>query len=322
VNVDFTHSTPPPLAVRDLVHAYGDRRALNGVSFQVQKGEMFALLGPNGSGKTTLFRIVATLVRPRSGEAAVFGARVDEQPAAVRSRMGIVFQSAALDAHLTIVENLRHHARLYGLSGRRRRRRVDAVLAAFGLEDRASHRVGTLSGGLKRRADLARGLLHEPQLLILDEPSSGLDPGARRDFWTHLEKLRRRLEMTILVTTHLMDEAERCNRVGILDHGRLVGLDTPAVLRREIGGTVVTVQAERPEELSREVAERFQVSVTVVDGALHIEHSDGHGLVPRLASAFSARIASITVQTPTLEDVFVHRTGHGFEDEPSAGGEA
>jgi ABC-2 type transport system ATP-binding protein len=281
----------------------------------VEPGEPFALLGPNGSGKTTLFRILATLVRPSAGQARVFGFPVNDRPDAVRSRIGVVFQSPALDDQLTVAENLRHHARLYGLTGRRRRQRVAEVLEGFGLAGRAGDRVGTLSGGLKRQADLARGLLHQPRLLVLDEPTAGLDPIARRDLWSHLEELRRSTQMTILITTHLMDEAERCHRVAILDHGRLVGLDTPAALRQEIGGTVVTIHADRPEDLCGDLGERLQIEAAVLDGAIRIEHPDGHALVARLASAFPERVSSITVQTPTLEDVFVHRTGHRFADE-------
>jgi ABC-2 type transport system ATP-binding protein len=308
-------SSPPPVSVQSLTHAYGERRALDDVTFQVEPGEIFALLGPNGSGKTTLFRILATLIRPSAGQARVFGLPVDHRPDAVRSRIGVVFQSPALDDHLTVAENLRHHARLYGLTSRRRRERVAEVLSSFGLAARAGDRVGTLSGGLKRQADLARGLLHQPGLLLLDEPTAGLDPIARRELWSHLQDLRRSTQMTILVTTHLMDEAERCHRVAILDQGRLVGLDTPAALREEVGGTVVTVHADRPEALCRDLGERLQVEAAVVDGAVRIEHHEGHALVPRLASAFPERLSSITVQAPTLEDVFVHRTGHGFADE-------
>ena len=296
-----------------LVHRYGQRRALDDVSFQVEAGETFGLLGPNGSGKTTLFRILSSLIPPVAGRALLFGFDVACQPAEVRRRIGVVFQSPALDGHLTVAENLHHHARLQGLTGARRRQRVDGSLAALGLGDRAGDAVKTLSGGLRRRVDLARGLLHDPGLLILDEPSTGLDPGARRDFWRHLDEIRQYRNLTTLLTSHLTEEGERCQRVAILDAGRLVALDAPAALRREVGGSVVTVRGKLPDVLAREIGNQFQVEATVLDGAVRIAHPEGATLVPRLASAFGERIASVTVQSPTLEDVFVQRTGHRFD---------
>jgi ABC-2 type transport system ATP-binding protein len=307
------------VSVRSLGHAYGERTALDQVSFTVQPGEFFGLLGPNGSGKTTLFRILATLAAPATGEARIFGHDVSREPDAVRARLGIVFQSPALDGQLTVMENLRHHARLQGLPRAGRTQRIDELLSSLGLQERRRERVATLSGGLKRRVDLARGLLHRPGLLLLDEPTNGLDPTARRDLWRHLERLRQESGLTLVVTTHLMDEGERCDRLAILDGGRLVALDTPSALRAEVGGTVITLRGGlEPAALARRLSERLGLAAQVMDGGVRLEHPDGHALVPRLAAAVPEGLAAITVQAPTLEDVFVHRTGHRFEE--SAGG--
>lgn len=304
-----------PVQVRELVHTYGKHRALDGVSFQMSPGEFFGLLGPNGSGKTTIFRILSTLLTPAAGQASVFGHDVATHPDAVRSRIGIVFQAPALDDMLTVEENLRHHARLQGIPRRQRSQRVTELLASLGLSDRRRQRVGQLSGGLKRRADLARGILHRPGLLLLDEPSAGLDPRARRDLWRYLDKLRGETGLSVLVTTHIMEEGEFCDRLAILDEGRLVALDTPANLRAAMDGTIVTIRADKPGDLARAINDRMKIDAQVLDGAVRIEHADGHALVPRLASAFASQMAAITVQAPTLEDVFVKRTGHRFEDD-------
>jgi ABC-2 type transport system ATP-binding protein len=313
--VEGVEQAAVPVQVRELVHAYGEHRALDRVSFQVSPGEFFGLLGPNGSGKTTLFRILSTLLAPASGQASIFGYDVAAQPDAVRSRIGIVFQSPALDDMLTVEENLRHHARLQGVPRRQRSQRVTELLTSLGLSDRRRQRVGQLSGGLKRRADLARGILHRPGLLLLDEPSAGLDPRARRDLWRTLDKLRGETGLAVMVTTHIMEEGEFCDRLAILDEGRLVAMDTPANLRAAVEGTIVTIRADKPDDLARAIGEQMKIDARVLDGAVRIEHADGHALVPRLASAFASRMAAITVQIPTLEDVFVQRTGHRFEDE-------
>ena len=310
------HTTP--VTVRDLEVRYRQRAALSGLSFEVERGELFGLLGPNGSGKSTLFRVLATLLPPSGGEARVWDMDVVEEAAAIRRRLGVVFQSAALDDMLTVRENLVHQGRLHGLRGRRLRERIGHLLERFRLTDRRDDRVGTLSGGLRRRVDLARGILHEPDLLLLDEPSTGLDPGARRDLWQELASLRQQAGLTILVTTHLMEEGERCDRVAILDEGLLVALAPPARLRAEIGGSVLIIQAEAPDTLRRQVEERLGLPARLVDGTVRIEHDTGHTLVPRLAEAFPERITSLTVQAPTLEDVFVHRTGHAFQDSDPA----
>jgi ABC-2 type transport system ATP-binding protein len=308
----LSHGAPASVEVEGLVHRYGARVALDGVSFLVRAGELFGLLGPNGGGKTTLLQILATLRRPTGGIARVAGFDVRADPAAVRRAIGVVFQHPGLDPHLTAAENLRHQGHLYGLRGRGLGERARELLERFGLGERRDALAGALSGGLRRRVELAKGLLHEPRVLLLDEPTVGLDPGGRRDLWSYVRDLRRETGITVLVTTHLMDEAERCDRIGILDRGQLVALDTPAGLRAGIRGDVISLATDEPETLAGRIRDRFGDEVTVVDGAVRIERASGAEFVPRLAEAFPGAIRSITVGEPTLEDVFVQRTGHHF----------
>ncbi|MFQ5663578.1 MAG: ABC transporter ATP-binding protein, partial [Terriglobia bacterium] len=229
-------SPTPAIEVDQLTHAYGARTALQEVTCTVPPGEIFGLLGPNGSGKTTLFRILATLLSPTGGRARIFGDDVTQHPLAVRRRIGVVFQSPSLDGKLTAAENLRHQGHLYGLHGKELRHQVDEMLARINLADRRDERVEKLSGGLRRRLEIAKGLLHRPQLMLLDEPSAGLDAGARRDLRVYLRQLRDLHGVTVFLTTHLMDEAESSDRLGILDPGRLVGLGSPEALKKKIGG--------------------------------------------------------------------------------------
>lgn len=302
------------MAVEDLGHRYGDRPALLDVSFEVGRGELFGLLGPNGGGKTTLMRILATLLAPTSGRALVEGRDVVEDPVAVRRRIGVVFQQPALDPWLTAAENLRHQGHLYGLRGAELARRTERLLEEFGVAGRAGDLVRTLSGGLRRRVELAKGLLHDPDVLLLDEPTVGLDPGGRQDFWRSVAALREKFAVTVLVTTHLMHEAEGCDRVGILDRGRLVALGSPRELEGEIRGDVVALETAEPDRLAAAVAERFATEARVVDGVVRIERLDGAAFVPRLAESFPGLIRSITVGRPTLDDVFLQRTGHRLRD--------
>ena len=298
------------IEVQNLTFRYGDRTALDDVTFQVAAGEIFGLLGPNGGGKTTLFGILSTLLAPASGVARIFGLDVAREAHAVRRRIGVVFQAASLDGKLTALENLVHQGHLYGLRGRALRERAAAALDRVGMSDRARDRVETLSGGMQRRVELAKGLLHAPDLLLLDEPSTGLDPGGRRDLWQYLMHLRESSGVTVLVTTHLLEEAERCHRLGILDHGKLIALDTPDELKRRIGGDVILLGARDPESLCREVAQRFSLEATVLDGAVRLERERGHEFIAQLVEAFPGRIDSVSVSKPTLEDVFIHQTGH------------
>lgn len=300
------------ISVERLRQSYGEREALAGVSFEVGRSEIFGLLGPNGSGKTTMFRILSTLVRPSGGTAAIFGYDVAREAAEVRRRIGVVFQRPSIDGKLTVRENLLHHGRLYGLSGAALRARASLMLERLGLTDRARDRVETLSGGLQRRVELAKGLLHEPDLLLLDEPSTGLDPGARRDFNRYLAELRDAEGVTVVLTTHYMEEAERCDRVGILHEGRLVSLGEPHALEASVGGDVIVIQAADLERLQHGIRTRLACEAVIVDGTLRIERPRGHELVRELVEAFPAEIKSVTFGKPTLEDVFIHLTGHRF----------
>jgi ABC-2 type transport system ATP-binding protein len=307
-----TPAQAPAIEVDRLGFRYGERVALDGVSFAVGPGEIFGLLGPNGGGKTTLFRVLATLVPPSEGKARVFGLDVAQQPHEVRRTIGVVFQAQSLDRKLTAVENLWHQGHLYGLRGRELRERSQASLARVGLADRAADRVETLSGGQQRRVELAKGMLHQPAVLLLDEPSTGLDPGGRRDLWHHLLELRAADSVTALVTTHLLEEAERCDRLGILDRGRLVALGTPEELKKKIGGDVIVLGTRDSEELGRQIASRFGLEVSVVDGTVRIERERGHEFIAQLVEAFPGQIDTVSVSKPTLEDVFIHQTGHRF----------
>jgi ABC-2 type transport system ATP-binding protein len=308
-------SPAPAIFVRGLRHEFGARVALDQVAFEVAAGEMFGLLGPNGGGKTTLFRVLATLLVPTSGEARVFGLDVVERPRAVRREIGVVFQSPSLDVKLTVAENLRHQGHLYALHGRDLATRLDELLDRLGLADRRNERVEKLSGGLRRRLELAKGLLHRPRLLLLDEPSAGLDAGARRDFRSYLRQLCQQDGVTVFLTTHLMDEAESCDRIGILDRGRLVALDTPEAMKSKIGGDVLVLEAAAPERLREQIEARFGGPVSVVDTSLRLERPQGHRLLAELMEAFPGQIRAVRLAQPTLEDVFVHETGHRFWDD-------
>ncbi len=311
-------SATAAISIAGLSHWYGNLKALDQVAFDVGPGEIFGLLGPNGGGKTTLFRILATLLPVQEGQLRLLEIDVVAEPSRIRHLIGVTFQSPSLDRKLTVRENLVTQGHLYGLSGKALRERIDALLARLGLAERARDRVESLSGGLARRVEIAKGLLHDPRVLLLDEPSTGLDPGARLDLWRYLRLLRDEAGVTVLVTTHLMEEAERCDRLAILDTGRLVALGSPAELRSSIGGDCLTIQSPAPEELARRIAERFQVAPRLLGTQLRIETADGRELLGRLVEMFGAEISSVSLGKPTLEDVFVQRTGHKFWDETSS----
>src|SRR3954467_596919 len=238
------------IAITGITHRYDDRLALDNVSFDVGPAEIFGLLGPNGSGKTSLFRILSTLMLPSGGTATIMGADAASEPNTVRRNIGVVFQAQSVDVKLSAAENLRHQGHLYGLRGKTLTSRISEMLSRVGLADRAKERVETFSGGMQRRVELAKGLLHHPSVLLLDEPTTGLDPGARRDLWKYLAQLRDSEGVTVLVTTHLMEEAERCDRLAILNEGHLVGLGPPAELKSEIGGDVVIFEIADPTAAS------------------------------------------------------------------------
>ena len=299
----------PAVLVDGLSHRYGDRAALSDVTLSVARGEIFGLLGPNGGGKTTLFKILSTLLGTTAGRVTVFGHDLAQEAAHVRRHLGVVFQRPSLDPKLTVMENLRHHGHLYGMQGRPLRERAEVLLARLGLPERAGERVETLSGGLQRRVELAKALMHHPDLLLLDEPSAGLDPGARRDFTHYLEHLRAEEGVTILLTTHILDEAERCDRLGILHQGRLVALGTPGALKAAVGGDVVVIHSHAAAALGVKIRERFGCDPVVVDGNLRVEMPEGHEFAREVVNDFGSEVETVSFGKPTLEDVFIHLTG-------------
>lgn len=304
-------SENPALSIRDVRFRYGDYEAVRGVSFDVAAGEIFALLGPNGSGKTTLFRLISTLVPLQQGEIQVLGASVRDQPAAVRGQLGVVFQSPSIDRKLTVLENLMHHGRLYGISGSKLKQKATGMIDRLGLAEKTTASVETLSGGQRRRVELAQAMLHDPRMLVLDEPATGLDPGARSDLWRYFTGLAEE-GVTIVLTTHLLEEAERAERLGIMHKGELAALDTPAALQASLGGDTIIIRTPDTEELAGAIRQQFQLEPTVVDGTVRLEQPDGHQWIPRLVDALGSQVDAITLGKPTLEDVFIARTGHQF----------
>lgn len=310
------------ISVESLVHRYGDRTALNGISFDVRPAELFGLLGPNGSGKTTLFRILSTLMLPTAGRATIMGCDAAQEPARLRHQIGVVFQAQSIDKKLTAYENLWHQGHLYGLRGKALKQRIEEILSRVGLADRAQELVETFSGGMQRRIELAKGLLHHPGVLLLDEPTTGLDPGARRDLWQYLAILRDEEHVSVLVTTHLMEEAERCDRLAIMNEGNLVALGTPAELKSEIGGDVVLLEAAHDAGLLAErIRARFHVETTVLENQVRMEREGAHRFVTEVVEAFPGEIEAISVSKPALEDVFIRRTGHKFWSESNGNNE-
>ena len=297
------------IIVETLSHNYADRAALTEVSFRVRAEEVFGLLGPNGSGKSTLFRILSTMMAPTSGRARIAGFDVVEQSDQVRQKIGVVFQSQSLDKKLTVEENLRGQGHLFGMSGAVLASRMDGAMERLGLADRRKDLVESLSGGLRRRVEIAKALLHEPRVLLMDEPSTGLDPGARRELWQYIDDLRTRQGVTVLLTSHLLDEAERCDRLLLLHQGRIVAEGTPAELKARIGGDVVVLEAADAQSLRAQLAQKFVVEPKVVDGSLRVEIANGHRFIAEAVEAFPGSIRSVALHKPTLEDVFLDETG-------------
>lgn len=311
-------NTNSAIEVSGVWHRYRDRVAIEDISLSISNGEVFALLGPNGGGKTTLFRLLSTLLAVQQGEIRIFGHELSKNPTTVRQLIGVVFQAASLDKKLTVRENLVHQGRLYGLDSGTIRDRTAELLNRLDLTDRADDLVETLSGGLRRRVELAKGMLHRPRLLLMDEPSTGLDPGARSVLWDHLMQLRDDDGVTVLLTTHLLEEADKADRIGILDHGHLVALDAPEALKDTLGGDSITIETADPSGLAEEISARLDQRAQVIDGRVRIERQDGHQWIARIVEEFPGRIDAITLGKPTLEDVFIARTGHAFEEEPLA----
>ena len=313
---DLIQDRQAALQIVHLSHRYGEHEALKDLTFSVKPGSILGLLGPNGGGKTTTFRLASTLMPIQTGKIFILGKDVSREIAEVRSKIGIVFQSPSLDKKLTVYENLMHQGHLYGIQGTKLRKKINELLEEFRLEDRRKDLTEKLSGGLKRRLEIAKGLLHEPEILLLDEPSTGIDPGARLDLWNYLKRLQAERHVTIIVTTHLMEEAEHCDVLGILDKGKLVAYDSPAKLKAAIGGTVIHLESQNASGLYEKLKKRFGSGISLIEGSIQIEGKKEEEIVLPLMREYSQDITSFTVQKPSIEDVFVRLTGHKFWTSP------
>ncbi|MFQ5520394.1 MAG: ATP-binding cassette domain-containing protein [Candidatus Methylomirabilia bacterium] len=303
----------PAIVAENLVKRFGEITAVDGLNIEVRPGELFAFLGPNGAGKTTTIHMLCTLLKPTAGTARVAGHDCVREAWVVRRAIGLVFQESTLDKDLTVYENLWFTSCLYNLAPRLATERIDEILQLLELSDRKDHMTRQLSGGMRRRLDLARGLLHRPRILFLDEPTIGLDPQARRQIWRFLDTLRRTEETTLFVTTHYMEEAEACDRVGIIDRGRLVALGTPDELKQVFKGDVVQVRSDRMEELARAIREQFHLSPQLTERGLLLEVMDGEAFLPQLIRSCGDQITGINIQRPSLNEVFLQLTGREFE---------
>ncbi len=318
---DESESQPIVVTASNLVRHFGDVVAVRGISFEVGEGEIFGFLGPNGAGKSTTINMLCTLLRPTSGSAYIAGYDVVHEPLRVRSHIGLVFQDTTLDDYLTASENLRFHAELYGVEPAAQSERLELVLSMVGLADRRDHLVGTFSGGMKRRLEIARGLIHSPRVLFLDEPTVGLDPQTRAHIWEYIHELRDREAITIFLTTHYMDEAEHCNRIAIVDNGELVVVDTPDELKALIGKDRIELQVPDAEATIAALREKFSLEATVSEGAVTFHVSGGEEFVPKLFAGLGQPIGSIRVSRPTLDDVFMTYTGRTIRDAEASASE-
>lgn len=304
--------------VRDLVKRFQSVEAVQGVDLDVEEGEIFGFLGPNGAGKTTTINVLCTLLRPTSGYAEVAGLDVTMHPDEVRSRIGLVFQDPSLDEQLTARENLEFHGFVYGLPDKVRKERIDAVLRMVELTARGSSGVMTFSGGMKRRLEIARGIMHHPQVLFLDEPTIGLDPQTRSRIWEHLSSLPTSEGLTIFMTTHYMDEAEYCDRIAIIDQGKIVASGSPAQLKAMVGGDVVTLSVSDTAAAAKVIETRFGITALVDDGQVRVEVQDSETFIPTLLREMDVSIEKLTLSRPTLDDVFLKLTGHAIREEGAA----
>jgi ABC-2 type transport system ATP-binding protein len=307
-------TTTPAIAVTDLVKTYGEVRAVRGINFEVGMGEVFGFLGPNGAGKSTTINMLCTLAKPTSGHATVAGHDVVRERDDVRRNIGLVFQDPTLDGYLTAAQNLQLHAELYGVQSDLVRPRMQQVMEMVGLWERRTATVGTFSGGMRRRLEIARGLMHSPRVLFLDEPTIGLDPQTRRSIWSYIRELQEREEITIFMTTHYMDEAEWCDRIAIMDHGEIVALDPPETLKAAVGSDRVTIHTDDDPAAIVALGEQFDVEAQVSEGAVVFGVPSGEEFVPRLFAEFRMPIRSVAISRPTLDDVFMSFTGSTIRD--------
>jgi len=300
------------IEVRDLVKKYDTVTAVNGISLEVKPGEFFGFLGPNGAGKTTTIHILCTLLRPTSGIAKINGYDCATQALQVRNSIGLVFQETTLDRELTVYENLIFNCYLYNLKKSVSEARIEEILRISGLKERKHHSIMKLSGGMRRNLDIARGILHRPKLLFLDEPTIGLDPQARIHIWNFIDELRKQEDMTVFLTTHYMEEAEKCDRIGIIDRGQLIALGSPIQLKRIIQGDVVHLRTTRDPEVEQFIQKQFRLSTKRTPEGIFFEVPSGEAFVPVLFKTFGDQIQAININRPSLNDVFIHLTGRGF----------
>jgi ABC-2 type transport system ATP-binding protein len=313
--------TEAAIRVLDLRKSFGDLEAVRGVEFEVGRGEIFGFLGPNGAGKTTTINMLCTLTDPTGGSALVAGHDVARERDDVRRHIGLVFQDTTLDAQITAAQNLRLHAELYGIERRLVEPRIRQVLEMVDLWERRDSKVLTFSGGMRRRLEIARGLMHSPRVLFLDEPTIGLDPQTRSSIWRYIAELRAAEEITIFMTTHYMDEAELCDRIAIMDRGEIVALDTPAALKASVGADRVRIQTEDDDAAIGALADGFGIEAGAAEGAVVFHVPSGEEFVPRLFAELGVPIRSVSVSRPTLDDVFMSYTGttiRDAEEQPSA----
>jgi ABC-2 type transport system ATP-binding protein len=304
----------PAVTVNDLVKRYDEVEAVRGIEFEVRRGETFGFLGPNGAGKSTTINMLCTLVRPSGGEAFVAGHDVVTERDAVRRNIGLVFQDTTLDGYLTAEQNLRLHAELYGVPRGAVAARLEQVMEMVGLWERRRSLVNTFSGGMKRRLEIARGLLHSPRVLFLDEPTVGLDPQTRSSIWRYIRELKASEDITIFLTTHYMDEAEYCDRIAIMDQGRIIVLDTPEALKASVGHDRVRIETDDEDATISELRERFGVEATIAEGAVLFGVPEGEHFVPRLFAELDQPIRAVNVSRPSLDDVFMSYTGTTIRD--------
>jgi len=298
-----------------LTKSFGAIEAVKGIDLDVRRGEIFGFLGPNGAGKSTTINILCTLLRPTAGDASVAGYDVASHPDDVRAAIGLVFQDPSLDAQLTARENLQFHAFIYGVPAAERGPRIAEMLEMVELGDRADSIVMTFSGGMKRRLEIARGMLHTPEVLFLDEPTIGLDPQTRRHIWAYLRRLRDERGVTLFMTTHYMDEAEECDRIAIIDGGQIVALGTPSELKAMVGGDVVTLATADNATAATEIRQMFGIDPVIDNGSLRVEVPDGAEFIPRLVRETTVPVTSVSAHRPSLDDVFMKLTGHAIRDE-------
>jgi ABC-2 type transport system ATP-binding protein len=312
----------PAVWTSGLAKQFDEVEAVRGIDFEVQPGEIFGFLGPNGAGKSTTIGMLCTLVRPTAGSAHVAGHDVVSERDQVRRNIGLVFQDPTLDIYLTAEQNLRFHADLYGVPRAVARERMREVLGMVGLWERRGSRVGTFSGGMKRRLEIARGLLHSPRVLFLDEPTIGLDPQTRSSIWSYIKELKRQEEITIFLTTHYMDEAEYCDRIAIMDQGSIVVLDTPESLKASVGKDRVQITTADDDAAIEALRARFGIEAVIAEGEVTFSVPGGEQFVPRLFAELGVPISSVSVARPSLDDVFMSYTGSTIRDAEASSGDA